>query len=154
MVDVAKGRDQIYQLQDPNIIIMATGGNDIGFFEAADSCVFLSLTHDHSPQYENDAGRGGECTKAIDKTMSYLRDPELRFGFDLSRIFADLLGSKPAKADPDLCIYQTGYSQVPQRQVMGRLTGSSQALLLWSPAALGTWKPRGSMTCSLLVLLR
>lgn len=111
MIDMAKGHDQIDQLQDPNIIIMTIGGNDIGFFEVVDSCVFLSnTTHDYGPQYENDPGRVGEYAKAIDKAMGYLNDTELGFGFDLSRTFMDLLGSNPAKANPDLRIYQTGYA--------------------------------------------
>lgn len=111
MIDMAKGGREIDHTTDPDLVIMTVGGNNAGFFNVIDSCVYHSNTKiDYGPDYDKDPQRVGLCAKAIDFAKNYIlseKDDGLRK--QLRDTYNDLLISKAYKSNPELRIYQTGY---------------------------------------------
>ena len=107
--DVAGGiKNQLANVKNPDLLIITTGGNEAGFFDVVDSCVYHSNNgRDYGLPYHKDTNRTGACTKAIDKATNFTTDG--RLSESLTTMYKSLLASDQAKANPDLRIYQTGY---------------------------------------------
>jgi hypothetical protein len=86
-------------------------GNDIGFFDAVDSCIYHSQSEKkYGPHYDNDPDRVGSCAKAIGRSKNFLNRDDDSFKNAITTVYEKLLNSSQAKANPDLRIYQTGYA--------------------------------------------
>lgn len=112
MVDMAKGQHpQINQTSDPDLVIMTIGGNNAGFFDVVDGCVYHSnFGADYGPPYDKDPQRKGKCAQAIDFAKNYISS-EGQDGFkeQLRNTYNSLLTSEAATSNPELRFYQTGY---------------------------------------------
>ena len=108
--DVAgSDESQSSKVKSPNLLVITTGGNDAGFFDVADSCVYQSNPkRDYGLPYHKDPDRIGACTKAIDAATDRVVKSD-QIGKSLTAMYTDILNSDQAKANPDLRIYQTGY---------------------------------------------
>ena len=107
--DVAGGVDsQLSKVSDPDLLILTTGGNDAGFFDVVDSCVYVSTDRDYGLPYYKDPDRTGACAKAIDRATDTVTN-STKFGSSLRKMYTQILTSDKAKANPNLHIYQTGY---------------------------------------------
>ncbi|MCJ1372821.1 hypothetical protein MMC20_004046 [Loxospora ochrophaea] len=111
--------DMQYQIlgvgSSPRLVTMSAGGNDgggnplAGFFNVADSCLFLSNpNNDYGLPYNQDTNRTGQCAQAIDATKAYLTNG---IGNDLKNTLNDVLDADNVKSQPDFLLYVTGYAQ-------------------------------------------
>lgn len=90
---------------------MTIGGNDVGFFDVVDSCVYHSIKgKEYGPGYENDPERVGACAMAIDIAMKTIEDLLKGLASQLTQVYNKLLASDQAKLNPYLRIYRTGYA--------------------------------------------
>lgn len=109
-------QDQILGVgSSPRLVTMTAGGNDgggnplAGFFNVADSCLFLSdKSKNYGLAYNSDPDRTGECAKAIDASKSYIANG---IGNDLKNTINDILDADNVKSQPDFLLYVTGYAQ-------------------------------------------
>ena len=109
-------QDQILGVgSSPRLVTMTAGGNDgggnplAGFFNVADSCVFLSDPRkDYGLPYNTDTDRTGECAKAIDASKAYIANT---IGNDLKNTINDILDKDNVRSQPEFLLYVTGYAQ-------------------------------------------
>ena len=109
-------QDQILGVgNSPRLVTMSAGGNDnggnplAGFFNVADSCLFLSNpSTDYGLPYNADPDRTGQCAKAIDASKSYIGNT---IGTDLKNTINDILSKDNVKSQPDFLLYVMGYAQ-------------------------------------------
>ncbi len=109
-------QDQVLGVgSSPRLVTMTAGGNDgggnplAGFFNVADSCLFLSnIDKDYGLSYNQDPGRTGECAKAIDASKAYIANG---IGNDLKNTINDILDKDNVKSQPEFLLYVTGYAQ-------------------------------------------
>ena len=82
--DIVLGQHQMGKVGNPDIVIMTSGGNNVGFGNIVDVCIYYSNPqHDYGNPYADDPDRSGECAKALDAALTYIEDPS-KMAFDLT----------------------------------------------------------------------
>ena len=78
--DIVIGQHQMGKVGNPDVVIMTSGGNNAGFGNIVDVCIYHSdPRHDYGNAYSDDPDRSGECAKALDAALDYIN----RMAFDL-----------------------------------------------------------------------
>ena len=109
--DIVIGQHQMGKVGNPDVVIMTSGGNNAGFGNIVDVCIYHSdPRHDYGNAYSDDPDRSGECAKALDAALGYIQDPN-RMAFDLIRTLDDLFNDPAVSGNPDFLLYLTGYAQ-------------------------------------------
>ena len=86
LVDIAQGRCQICQLDDPSIIIMTIGGNNAQFADIAVNCIYQpDQDADYGPDYADDTEQTGACARAINSSREYIQDSGHGLAFDFEK---------------------------------------------------------------------
>ena len=96
---------------NPDIVIMTSGGNNAGYGNIVDVCIYHSNPqHDCGNPYASDPDRSGECAKALDAALDYIEDPN-KMAFDLTRTLDDLFNDPAVSGNINFLLYLTGYAQ-------------------------------------------
>lgn len=102
---------QMKKLSEPkDAIIMTTGGNNVGFFNVANNCIFhWPPTEDYGPAFPDAKGK---CAQAIEDASNYI-DNERAGGFrdDLRKTYQDMLNNDMLAKNKNAKVYHTGYAE-------------------------------------------
>ena len=109
--DIVRGQQQMSKVGNPDVVIMTSGGNNAGFGNIVDVCIYHSQpTHYYGNPYYDDPDRSGDCAKALDSAWEYITNPD-KMAKDLTITIDDIFKTSPAKDNPDFLLYLTGYAQ-------------------------------------------
>ncbi len=107
--DIVEGQHQMGKVGNPDVVIMTSGGNNAGFGNIVDVCIYHSdQAHNYGNPYVNDPDRSGDCAKALDAALEYITD---KMQIDLTNTLDDLFNDPAVSGDSDFLLYLTGYAQ-------------------------------------------
>ncbi|KAF2730595.1 SGNH hydrolase [Polyplosphaeria fusca] len=102
-----RGYKQMDAVGVPGLITMQAGGNDVGFYNVATSCLFHVEDGDYGPVYPDPAGR---CKQAIDGARDYIqKDGAPGLGYDMKATIQDVLDHPSHSGDPEFRLFVIGY---------------------------------------------
>ncbi|KAF2110764.1 SGNH hydrolase-type esterase domain-containing protein [Lophiotrema nucula] len=105
-----RGYVQMDAVGRPGLITMQAGGNDVGFYNVATSCLFHVENVDYGPIYPD---REGKCKKAIEGARDYVQkegNPNIRaLGYDMWKTIDDVMTHESHSDDPEFRLYVIGY---------------------------------------------
>ena len=111
LVDIALGQHQMGKVGNPDVVIMTSGGNNAGFGNIVDVCIYHSSpTHNYGNAYANDPDRTGDCAKGLDAALDYITDAN-KMANDLTQTLDDLFADPAVSGNSDFLLYLTGYAQ-------------------------------------------
>ena len=109
--DIVKGQQQMGKVGNPDVVIMTSGGNNAGFGNIVDVCIYHSKpTHYYGNPYWDDPDRSGDCARALDAALEYITDPNA-MAYDLTKTIDDLFNDSSVNDNSDFLLYLTGYAQ-------------------------------------------
>ncbi|KAI4129589.1 MAG: hypothetical protein LQ338_002163 [Usnochroma carphineum] len=109
--DLAKGDYQMGKVGKPNVVVMTSGGNNIGFGPIINLCIYhANPTHNYGAAYKDDDPNNptGDCGKALKDASTYITGPMRQ---DLINTINDILADPSVDDNPDFLLYVTGYAR-------------------------------------------
>lgn len=107
--DLAKGSYQLGKTGTPNVVVMTSGGNNCGFGNIVDKCIYHSAPFtNYGPAFADDTDGTGQCVIALNDAMNYITNGLQQ---DLINTINDILADTNVKSNPDFLLYLTGYAQ-------------------------------------------
>ena len=108
LVDLAKGGYQMGKVGTPNVVVMTSGGNNCGFGNIVEVCIYHpNFLKNYGPAYADDTDGTGMCAQALNNALNYITNSLQQ---DLTNTINDILDDPNVKSNPDFLLYLTGYA--------------------------------------------
>lgn len=109
--DIVKGGNQIGEVENPNVLVMTSGGNQAKRGDIVEACIFHpDPFHYHGAAFKDDNDETGDCAKALRNALNYTVDPD-RMERDLRLTIDDIFIDPAVKDNSNFLLYVTGYAQ-------------------------------------------
>ena len=109
LVDLAKGRYQLGKVGLPNLLVMTSGGNDVGFANVLENCIYQpNVVYNYGPAFADDKDKTHACAVAIQDSKDNIAN---RLEKWLTDTINDILADPNVNKNPDFLLYLTGYAR-------------------------------------------